>query len=298
MKSLRKNERGSALIIELVVLVVVVVAAMYAYYNYEKNKSDVGSGAKPIPHAASKPSDEFDVPELGFKMVLPTGLRGLTDSFQLNQAGSTSSGSPDAISTALFSTTTLGSDDPANCSASSSPLGAISVLSFNPVGTTDYASSSNTIHLGSRWLVYQSPQEPCSANDSVSKLETSLLPLIRQAFETSTAIPVAYTASDAEALVEELWGGYYTNKLSRAVVLASSDDSVQAYIDAGGGSDPIICAQNNPPSTLTYGQPVVSGNTATILVTEDPGLRLNVSVSLSSLLISKISCLPYSPRAN
>ena len=50
MKSSVNNQRGSALVIELVVLAAVVVAAAFAYYNFEKTKNSVNSANKPIPH--------------------------------------------------------------------------------------------------------------------------------------------------------------------------------------------------------------------------------------------------------
>src|SRR5437016_124021 len=87
MKSPLKNEQGAILIIELVALAAVLAAAGFAAYQYASRKNAANQPTKPKPHvvakaspspSVTKPTNEFDVPELGFKMTLPSGLDGLS----------------------------------------------------------------------------------------------------------------------------------------------------------------------------------------------------------------------------
>lgn len=158
-----------------------------------QNHPSPSASASATPVAAStKPGNEFDVTDLGFKLTLPAGLTGLTDIVQQNQTGPGIGLDNYNYSVVYLSNDTLTADDPTNCSTGNGPntagLGEIDKYNQDPVGVDQLASPSNTIQVGSFWLSYHAPQSSCSQNAAANSYQTSLIPLVEQAFETASQL--------------------------------------------------------------------------------------------------------------
>lgn len=137
----------------------------------------------PTPSATKSPS-EFDVPELGIKITLPVGLAGLTYTASLDQQGTDGNGSY-KYSATRFSTKALAAAD-SQCA--SDALGAFNLLSFDPIGKLMDVSADNTKQIGQDYLVYAGPQAACSTTAAVNNMQSSLIPLMKQAFESASPL--------------------------------------------------------------------------------------------------------------
>jgi hypothetical protein len=197
-----KSQSGSMLIPEIILGVLVLAAVGFAIYSaiHSKNKAQASKNtpmvsaspspsvsASPAMSASPKPSNEFEVSQLGIKMTLPTGLTGLVYSIQSNQTGQYN-GQSYTVSIARFSTTALEQDDPANCSDSSGPVGTISDFgSFNPTGTrSEYQAKIEK--LGNSYYEFGAPEGECSTSSAANKIQSAMWPLLSQAFSSASPL--------------------------------------------------------------------------------------------------------------
>ena len=195
------DQRGVAMVLEVVIVAVVLAVSglgIYAYVHAKKPTASVSGttptlsrSATPSPTStptpvATKAANEFDVAQLGFKMTLPNGLTGLTDNVEMNQPGSYG-GQTYTVSTASFSTKALEQAAP-SCSASSGPIGSISLYSFNPVGKIGGISSASVKQLGTKYLVVSGSGAECSSNAAASTLQSQMSSLFAQAFNSASPL--------------------------------------------------------------------------------------------------------------
>ncbi len=194
MKSRIKDERGAVLIVELVVLALVLAAAGFATYQYLEHKSATSNAVTPRPHVAKttpspsaspNPANEFDVPELGFKMMLPTGLTELEYSIVYQDPSHAPVG-------ARFSTKQVDQIAPEHCTVADGPIGSIYVSSVDPKTLADPRLSNDARKVGGKWLSYLGPEHGCypgSSDSPGNKLQTSTSQLMHQAFNTAALLP-------------------------------------------------------------------------------------------------------------
>jgi hypothetical protein len=133
----------------------------------------------PATAVVASPVTALNIPALGFKMVIPSGLSGITYSLQLNQPGNVD-GEEYMGSTVSFSTTSLAAT--AECTAENGPIGDFEEFPFNPVGKVTGIAAAKRV--GTNYLAFIHPEATCSSEPSVASLETSLIPLLQQAFGT------------------------------------------------------------------------------------------------------------------
>lgn len=181
------SERGVVLpaLIAVIVVVLIAVAGLAAYNlskSHHKNVQAVETSPSPSttpsPTASSTPANEFAVSQLGFEMTLPTGLAGLTYAVQTNYPAT-------GDSTASFTTTSLEQAVSGNsCDAADGPIGRIMRSSENPSSGTNV----DVVKLATFYLSFTTPQQPCASASAGGQLETSQIQLLRQAFDTSTAL--------------------------------------------------------------------------------------------------------------
>jgi len=181
-------------LILVVVFILLVGVAIYTAVGHKKPTVAINQTPSPskTPIASASPSstpapNELDVSQLGFKMTLPDDLTDLIYSLKLNQSGSDVNGTPYTFSYVTFSTQSLTNAD-ANCNAAAGPLGTFEEYDFDPIGKAGNASAATTRQVGSYYLVHETPQQPCSANQSVDNTQTSLLPLVVQAFNSASPL--------------------------------------------------------------------------------------------------------------
>jgi len=197
MKYLKRQEGMAApLLIALVVLVAVVVGVAVWQSQHTKTKqyqTTVSStptavaqtSSSPAPTATPAPANEIKVTELGFQMTLPTGLVGLKYVVQTNLPGSYSDGTPYTLSTSRFSTASLQQLDP-QCTPANDAIGTIVRYSSDPQNRVTGVAEFKKV--GNFYLGFETPQQPCSSSSAAGQLETSQINLLRQAFESSTAL--------------------------------------------------------------------------------------------------------------
>lgn len=192
-----KRQEGvvQLLVVGLVVAVLIVVGLAAWQFQKAKTADQTASSPTPTLVASSSPSpassatptsaNEFKVTELGFKMTLPAGLPDLKYTAQINQTGK-SNGTSYQYSAASFSTQALEQIDAKGCSAAQSPLGAIIRYSVDPntIGTTVTISKK----VGNFYLGFETPQAPCTSTGSASQLLPTQASLLRQAFDSATAL--------------------------------------------------------------------------------------------------------------
>jgi hypothetical protein len=196
MKYLKRHDGiAQVLVVGLVAIVLVAIGlAVLRSQQAKTTKVDkttssptptaVAQGS-PSPAATSTPANEFNVTELGIKMTLPAGLAGLTYVVQTNQSGSFSDGTPYTLSTSRFTTTSL-QQLGSQCTTANGPIGTIVRYSADPrnrvVGVAEFKQ------VGSIYLGFETPQQSCSNSSAAGKLETSQTTLLRQAFDSTSAL--------------------------------------------------------------------------------------------------------------
>jgi hypothetical protein len=196
-----KREDGIAQVLIIVLIAVVIAAVGLAVWQSQKSqKSKTAASqttssptptvaakvsATPAPSTTPAPANEIAITELGFKMTLPTGLTGLKYVAQTNLPGS--AGHP-AYSTSTFSTASLEqlAGAGSQCSATNGSIGSIAKYSEDP--TTFASGAANTKKVGNFYLVFITPQSPCSNQTAAEQLELSQTSLLRQAFDNATSL--------------------------------------------------------------------------------------------------------------
>ncbi len=186
MKYLKHQE---GMVLPLVVLVAVVVAVIgVAVWQSQKAKTNQATSSPtptPVAQASSTPTvtptpaNEFKVTELGFKMTLPAGLTGLKYVAHTNLPGNAEH--PATYSSTSFSTTSLEESD-SRCTAGDASIGSIVRYSENP------STFGSVTKVGNFYLVFTTPQQPCSDKAAAEQLQTSQTSLLRQALATATAL--------------------------------------------------------------------------------------------------------------
>jgi hypothetical protein len=185
-----KDQRGVALVLGLVLVAIVLAAAGFGIYSVAHNKKPIATAPTPTPTksaslsptpAPTKPSNEFDVPELGIKMTLPPGLIGLTYAIDPNHTGSANV--TYHFDTARFTTAYLQQH---GCTTPG--IGAISRYSEDPkkLGVT---SSVGTIRqVGDFYLDFNAAQATCGDDATVNGSQTTTMQLLSQAFNSATPL--------------------------------------------------------------------------------------------------------------
>jgi hypothetical protein len=196
MKSPRKNDRGSVLVIELIVLAMVLTVAGIAVLRYYEHKKTVNPAVSPVPHAANAtptpspstpPANVLQIKELGFKITVPDGLRGLKYATRLNLRWDVD-GREYVVDVATFSTDSLEQADSAStCRAGSGPLGTIAKYPLDPTGKVQGTPDMKKV--GEFYLTYTAPQAHCSLSEATTKLQTAQFNLLREAFNSAIAVP-------------------------------------------------------------------------------------------------------------
>jgi uncharacterized membrane protein len=193
MKYLKRQEGMiTPLVIGLVVLVIVVVGVAVWQSQHAKTRANTATNA-PTPSASARASsspsstatptaNEIKVTELGFKMTIPAGLTGLKYLAHTNLPGNAEH--PATYSTSSFSTTSLEEAD-SRCTAGDAPIGSIVRYSEDP---STFATVGSVTKVGSFYLAFTTPQQPCSDKATAEQLQTSQTTLLRQALATATAL--------------------------------------------------------------------------------------------------------------
>jgi hypothetical protein len=199
MKSSLRDAHGAVLIIELVVLAAVLAVAGFAEYQYTSHKKAANQAVKPNPHMAAKsspspsastpptqkPANEFDVPELGFKMTLPAGLNDLKYIAELNQTEWIGN-SPLTVSTARFTTQYLGQ---AACSTDGHAIGIGHISKYNSDPRSLHLTDIGTVKsVGDFYLEESGSQAACGDSASVNAKQLQMMQLLSQAFDTASPL--------------------------------------------------------------------------------------------------------------
>lgn len=192
-----KRQEGVVLplLIGLVALVVVVIGLAVWQSQHAKTKANQAStsptptavaqaSSTPTPTATPAPANEIKVTELGFKMTLPAGLIGLKYAAQTNLPGSAAH--PATYSTSTFSTSSLEqlAGAGSQCSAANGSIGTIARYSEDPATFTSASSKK----VGNFYVTFSTPPAPCSNASDTSQLELSQTLLLRQAFNSASAL--------------------------------------------------------------------------------------------------------------
>lgn len=193
-----KRQEGMILplVVGLVALILVVVGLAVWQSQQAKKTADstnttpsptsAAQGSRtPAPTATPTQSNVLTVTELGFKMTLPVGLTGLNYVAQTNLSGSFSDGSSYTLSTSRYSTTSLERLD-SQCTAANDAIGTIVRYSEDPQNRVSGVAELRKV--GNIYLGLETPQQPCSSSTAAGQLETSQIQLLRQAFDSATAL--------------------------------------------------------------------------------------------------------------
>jgi hypothetical protein len=170
------------------VLVVVVGLAVWQSQNVKSNTAGSSPTTSPTNQASStpivtpSPANEFKVAELGFKMTLPTAIADAKYFAKTNLPGSAAH--PATYSTSSFTTTSLEQQD-SRCSASANSIGSIARYSEDP---SSFATVAAVRKVGSFYLAFITPKQPCSDKAAAEQLQSSQTTLLRQAFDSATAL--------------------------------------------------------------------------------------------------------------
>lgn len=172
----RKNDSGFSAIIIIIIAVITIglIGTGWIMYDNLNKPSVVMPTLKPAPIAVVH-VNEFKIPELNIKLVLPDEL---TDLIYYVDA-TIPSGGP----VAFFTTTTLeqidGSDS--ECTAKNGAIGAIWITLQDP----KMSPGLSKLVEGS-YVIYEHPQSGCSASFTASKLQTEQSRLLQDALPTAT----------------------------------------------------------------------------------------------------------------
>ena len=183
MKTARSKQTGFSPIEASIIVVVIAIIAVVGVVLYQRQTSNnrptitttgnqqKGTANGQPPQTTPNPN-EFTVTELGFKLILPDGIKDL----KYTVTGSS----------AYFTTTTLEQLDGAGsqCTAANGAIGAISRLSQDPKTTGGSYITSKAV--GSFYLTYNTPQQGCSRNTATNQLQLSQAKLLQQALDTAT----------------------------------------------------------------------------------------------------------------
>lgn len=204
-----RDERGIALVLE-VVLVAAVLAAigLAAYASMHAKKSDVvvkaASSSVPSPSTSPRPTpslspaaDIFQIPELGIQMTLPTGLTKSDVYYVANTTEHTgydlNGKAYHSLGSVTLSTHSLSAQQ-SYCTASATVASDGGLIAFEKtqedvaVGYYGLASgNTNYEPVGNFWMSIADHQAQCSSDSNVT-LENSQYQLFVQAFGTITPI--------------------------------------------------------------------------------------------------------------
>ncbi len=127
------------------------------------------------PAQAVKPTNQFDIPELGIKMLLPVGLEDLTYEIQHSPTVKGKAGVG-----AHFGTVALNKANNAGsyCTASSSPLGMIVGYNQNPDELFAASGPTTVKQIGDYYVGYFHPQQGCSEDAILSAMQEKYLRLM------------------------------------------------------------------------------------------------------------------------
>jgi hypothetical protein len=175
-----KNERGMTFIVEILLVVVVLVVVAVAVYASTQTKKTSISNTTP-----TKPANEFDVSELGFKMTLPDGLKDLKYEATLELPGDID-GVHYKVSTVQFTTKSLEASNSV-CSAKNAAIGSIAKYPFDPKAK-GIMGIGKVEKVGQNYLTFIHPQSTCSDNAAVVATENTLIDLLSKAFDTATPL--------------------------------------------------------------------------------------------------------------
>jgi len=192
---MRYLKRQEGVVLPLVVGLVAVVAiviglAVYQAQRAKTNQATSSPTPSPTTQASSTPTptatNEIKVAELGFKMTLPAGLTDLKYVAETNLSVTGDKGI-ERFSKARFSTSSLEQKDSSSvCQAAhAAPLGGITRYDAEP----KYLDSGRVARkVGGFYLVFYEPQSACSDNSGTPNLQFSQSALLKQAFDSATAL--------------------------------------------------------------------------------------------------------------
>ena len=156
--------------------VVLAVAGLGIYQAVHNAKVVlVAAKASPTPSASPRPSNEFDVPPLEFKITLSSGLSGLT--YTVDPPNNPHSGY--TVDTARFTTTYLQDN---GCKAGI--IGGITMWTKDP-RTVGVAGLGLVERVGNLYLVWDGSTYACTGSATVTANMLQMTKLLGQAFATA-----------------------------------------------------------------------------------------------------------------
>jgi hypothetical protein len=187
MQSNLKNEKGSALVIELILLAAVLVLAGFAFYNYQQHNSTPNNTVTPVPHKASpkvSPSPSassspaagtFAIPQYGVHFNYSGDPTGLKYTYQTQN-----------FVDVLFDSSQL--DQAAGCTGTSGAIGTLSrTATKQNLPAADNHTDGQVANVGGYYYYFTHPQNPCSANPSGQAEETREESVLLQDLKTISA---------------------------------------------------------------------------------------------------------------
>ena len=127
-----KSQQGTSIITAILVIAAMVAISLAGYYAYEDNQTGLKPqvAEKPVPKTAPAEANILKVPELGFKLTLPSDLMDLEYVIETT----------DGTKSALFSTKSLvaaAAGKPttyaeSDCTAKNGPVGVIKRFASDP----------------------------------------------------------------------------------------------------------------------------------------------------------------------
>ena len=173
-----KKDLGFSTIVTIALIIIaigLISTGWMIYININKPSAIVPTTEKtPI---IVTPSNEFKIPELGIKFILPDDLTGLKYIVKNNTDGSLA---------AFFTTSVLEQMDGATsqCSASNGAIGAMSIVP--KTGFTPDAAAFKLV--GGSYAVYQQPQSSCASNAVTGNFQLSQIQSLKGVVDTITLI--------------------------------------------------------------------------------------------------------------
>ncbi len=180
MKMQHKRVSGFSTIIMIIILILVaagLVAGGWVVYQ-NMNKHIVTTPGSNNPPTVVVPINEFDIPELGIKLVLPDGLTDLKYYIDNSIPGNP---------VAFLTTTTLEQmDGPSSeCTAKNGAIGTIGIVPQDPNTVSEYGNVAASKLVGNGYVYYQQPQSPCTGNKSTGDFQLSQIQLLKETISTA-----------------------------------------------------------------------------------------------------------------
>jgi hypothetical protein len=190
MKSHLKNERGAALILELIILAIVLLVAGVAvllYYDHKKAADPAVSpepAVSPIPRATAKaaPGSKIVLKELGISISLSESIKDLTYRYRHTEGqGYLTSDIAD------LSTASVSAEEP-ECQANGAapPLGNLSRTYGQYPSNPNQGNASGVLikQFSDFYIAYSTPQAACTTSNDVAQQLSQARGELNAAFST------------------------------------------------------------------------------------------------------------------